>query len=84
MESSAAALVSEKSLSNHSLEAFGSSDSDGSINGSSGQGSPLPVHYPRPATVFAAVASIIFIIVGIAGTCILLIQFSLLILLFRL
>lgn len=77
MEASAAALVSEKSLSNQSLEAFASSDSDGSINGSSGQGFPMPVHYPRPATVFAAVASIIFIIVGIAGTCFFSIRYSL-------
>ncbi|XP_042873900.1 protein trapped in endoderm-1-like [Penaeus japonicus] len=76
MESSAAALVSVNELSNQSLEAFGSSDSDSSINGSSGQGSPLPIHYPRAATVFAAVASIIFIIVGIAGNLVTIVALS--------
>uniref|UniRef100_A0A2P2IDF3 Protein trapped in endoderm-1-like n=1 Tax=Hirondellea gigas TaxID=1518452 RepID=A0A2P2IDF3_9CRUS len=30
-------------------------------------GSTVPIHYPRSATLFAAVASIIFIFVGVAG-----------------
>lgn len=77
MESSAAALVSDRSATNHTLDPFESSDSSGIMNGSSGEGSPL-VHYPRPATVFAAVASIIFIIVGIAGKCLILLLLSLL------
>lgn len=59
--SSAAALVSSEDLSNHS---------DGGnlvgINGSAGASAPL-IHYPRAATIFAAVASIIFILVGVTG-----------------
>lgn len=60
MEVQTAALVEEASTSNHSAA------SEGVDSGSQGDAARL-IHYPRAATVFAAVASIIFIFVGILG-----------------
>lgn len=60
MEAQTAALVEELPTTNHSTV---SEDRDTSPQGDATRS----IHYPRSATVFAAVASIIFIFVGILG-----------------
>lgn len=60
MEVQTAALVEEVPDSNHSAA------SEGTDSGPQGDAARF-IHYPRAATVFAAVASIIFIFVGILG-----------------
>lgn len=62
MEPSTAALVHEAASTNESSEGVTME----STNASAGEAAPI-IHYPRSATIFAAVASIIFIIVGIMG-----------------
>lgn len=60
MDAQTAALVEEAPIANHSAA---SEDTD---SGSQGDAARL-IHYPRSATIFAAVASIVFIFVGILG-----------------
>lgn len=61
MEPQTAALVEEAPSVNHSAASV---EEDSS---SQGDATARLIHYPRSATVFAATASIIFIIVGILG-----------------
>ncbi|MPC27263.1 hypothetical protein E2C01_020432 [Portunus trituberculatus] len=60
MEAQTAALVEEAPSINHSTPSV---EDD---SGSQGDVARL-IHYPRSATIFAAIASILFIIVGILG-----------------
>ncbi|XP_068244510.1 LOW QUALITY PROTEIN: protein trapped in endoderm-1-like [Palaemon carinicauda] len=68
--SEAAALVSSEDLSNHSEDGLIISN-----NGSSEEAARL-IHYPRAATIFAAVASIIFILVGVSGNLVTIVALS--------
>ncbi|XP_050731478.1 protein trapped in endoderm-1-like [Eriocheir sinensis] len=69
MEVQTAALVEEVPVANHSAA------SESTDSGPQGDAARF-IHYPRAATVFAAVASIIFIFVGILGNLITIIALS--------
>ena len=60
MDAQTAALVEESPSVNVSAASIGSDSS------SQGDAARL-IHYPRSATIFAAIASIVFIVVGILG-----------------